>query len=639
MSEYKRLQRQDGDSSSVESFYPSSPKKLKFDYVNKDIAPVHLLSPRPDTSEGEGKIRFNFTELGQKNSKLKEEIERAVEEFEGNGDLVIEISNCWYPGAIDRVFSELGIKIRVFVDYEEGLYRATMPWPCHEGIQEVIKILIYRSTIKQDFDEFIEHWGSSRIALQGLNTDQRDSKYGRILASRAKRQMNNGKGKGKEPDASYASFWSLLFEAVRNSERHDGNKNNAQEKKIEQKYGSDGRGEGKEEVKMQNKKTLDGEDQMRMTHLPSMVVEVGYSESCKSLEGDAYLWHVGSRLIVELSVVVKYHPQDHRVVVILRDFSVENMQNILEGTDDEAEARVLKNCISAKVRTKVAENDGLKTMLENSHKPPAELEKLFKAKYGNSENGWMEACQHAFPRDTTSDRMTILRDVEDASKALNTLYQSYSGSEVPNDTDYETCYNLVNNESVNLCIHWDQNTQDVVVEAMHKNTKVPLETVSDRLKLSCGTLMGFKNSKVDDIQLSEGDFKKIWRTAVDCQMTSMVIFPISFNDLTKKGIEWYAAAGRINSENEELPDSFQLGVFEATHVKHEVLERLKELLDNEGVGESGINITNAKNDYNKRHKLLFKDVKERIKRLRVHRKGHDVLKRVIQQMEERGKCE
>jgi hypothetical protein len=41
---------------------------------------------------------------------LKEETERAIEEFEGNGDLVIEICNCWSPGGIDRLFLELGIK-------------------------------------------------------------------------------------------------------------------------------------------------------------------------------------------------------------------------------------------------------------------------------------------------------------------------------------------------------------------------------------------------------------------------------------------------------------------------------------------------------------------------------------------------
>jgi hypothetical protein len=532
-------------------------------------------------------------------------------------------------------FQNWASKKKVLVDYEAGFYRATVPWSCHEVMTEFIKTLIYCSTIPQGIHKFIHQWGSSRISLQGLNTTKDDTKYSRTLTSRTKRQKS--KDNGKEPDASYSSFWSLLFEAVRCSESHSENRNNAHDRKIRQDA-SEGYSEG-EKARMQSKKTLDGEDQMRMTHIPSMVVEVGYSESCKNLEGDAYLWHVGSRLIVELSVVVKYYPQDHRVVVILRDFSVANMQNILEGTDDEAEARVLRNCISAKVRTKVAENDGLKTMLENSHKPPAELEKLFKAKYGNSENGWMEVCTRTFPKRTTSDRMTILRDVEEASKALNTLNQRYSGAEVPNGADYETCYNLVDKESVKICMHWNQTTQDVAVEAIHNNTKVPLETVSDRLKLSCRTLMGFENSKVDDIQLSHGDFEELWQTAVSCQMTSMAVFPISFSGLTKKGLEWYAAAGRINSENEELPDSFQLGVFDATHVKHEVLERLKELLDNEGVGESGININTAKNDYNKRHKLLFKDVRKRIKRLHVHGKGHDVLKRVIQQMEERGKCE
>lgn len=60
MSGYKRLQRQQGGSSSDESFYPSSPKKLKFDY--EDIAPDQLLSP----SSGEGKMLINFTEFGKK---------------------------------------------------------------------------------------------------------------------------------------------------------------------------------------------------------------------------------------------------------------------------------------------------------------------------------------------------------------------------------------------------------------------------------------------------------------------------------------------------------------------------------------------------------------------------------------------
>jgi hypothetical protein len=111
MSVYKRVQRQQGSGSNDESFYPSSPKKLKLDYDNStDIASEHILSSRLDSSEGQGKRLINFKELEAKKSKLKEVIERAVEEFEGNGDLVIEFSNCWSPGEIDRSFSELGIK-------------------------------------------------------------------------------------------------------------------------------------------------------------------------------------------------------------------------------------------------------------------------------------------------------------------------------------------------------------------------------------------------------------------------------------------------------------------------------------------------------------------------------------------------
>lgn len=85
----------------------------------------------------------------------------------------------------------------MFVDYEAGFYRAIVRWPCHEGIKEFMKTLILCSTIPQGIHEFIDQWGSSRILLQGLNTDKDDSKYSRTLASKTKRQKSKTKGRSQ----------------------------------------------------------------------------------------------------------------------------------------------------------------------------------------------------------------------------------------------------------------------------------------------------------------------------------------------------------------------------------------------------------------------------------------------------------
>lgn len=106
-------------------------------------------------------------------------------------------------------------------------------------------------------------------------------------------------------------------------------------------------------------------------YCPTVVIEMGYSETLKLLERDARLWGVGSEFVVEQLLILGFDPKNLTLTVMHLDFTIQNLMRIL-NEDDEAEGPMLKmeergsllRCVSSRIDMKTTEAEGLKFLAE-----------------------------------------------------------------------------------------------------------------------------------------------------------------------------------------------------------------------------------------------------------------------------------
>jgi hypothetical protein len=278
-------------------------------------------------------------------SRLERKIENIIAGAEDSKDLIIEIINCFSPEEADNIFGKLDIRGKVFVDYQIGVYRI-LPTRPHEvcasgvsdslsrgaervGIRSLISLTGASRTelwgfIPEVYNEFID----TNVAKSGRKTQKFKNMFTRSktrnLAQPLERSGSNqikNQLKKKEPDSSVCPAYYDLLEELRKA-----------------KHGP------------------------QLSFCPPVVIETGYSETLKLLEGDAKFWTVGSEFIVEQMKMLRFDPKTLTLTAIHLDFSVKNLMRIL-SENDEAEGRMLTmeerdsllRCVSSRIDMKTTE--------------------------------------------------------------------------------------------------------------------------------------------------------------------------------------------------------------------------------------------------------------------------------------------
>ncbi|KAA8905308.1 hypothetical protein TRICI_005327 [Trichomonascus ciferrii] len=376
-------------------------------------------------------------------TKIEEAILEAFNKVKAHQNIVIEASDCNDTDikALNDVLKKLGIKGRRTVEYSAGVYRIVIPGELHDVVLALCEKI---AAIRVHVARYEYYYEEKRSSQQLLDLQyQEDAK--------------------KEPDASFAPRCELLLHKVR-------------------------------------RKVL---DYLPKEPLPPTVFEMAATETTAQVDIDAERWHYGSYFVTEETLCIDFRPTDLSLVLTRRDFTVENIERVLNGLGEnvpQGDIDSVKRCLIDRLDVKKKEKQALIVVFEHWDDLD-EIIRLLKLEFGVAWGSYSHETLLGYKK---KDHKLILKDLRITLQRLNEMR-----ARLPNNLarasreDYRTCYRIV-----------DSRTREVHIVDCDENG-----TVADRnaqeLKLHIRPFVGFALKKNDVIRFTNTQLVMLWKRAIE----------------------------------------------------------------------------------------------------------------------------
>jgi hypothetical protein len=275
--------------------------------------------------------------------------------------------------------------------------------------------------------------------------------------------------------------------------------------------------------------------------MPCFVVEVGVSESGPDLLDDMKAWILGSKGRCKHVLAVRLFPDTLRLKVFSLDFSIENMLDVVdtvfdapgdnpEGVNQDDQVR-FKRCLAEMI---VQEEDKLDIFLDFLNcQNDNQLQQFAARRSALQKIDQLQNHHRAFTGSYSAEQMTQARaDISNHIEKLRGRLDALRNEviEEANEEDYSRTYevmDLLRMETVTMLIN---EQGDRVFQGFD---------VQEHLSVRTSVLFGF-DGNMDAIRFGRSEITDIWRSMVDAYFNLQVEFPLTYTDLTRRGLKWHA---------------------------------------------------------------------------------------------------
>ncbi|KAA8910477.1 hypothetical protein TRICI_004114 [Trichomonascus ciferrii] len=209
------------------------------------------------------------------------------------------------------------------------------------------------------------------------------------------------------------------------------------------------------------------------------------------MNSDVERWHYSSYFVTEKTLSIYFRPTDLSLVFIRRDFTVENIEGVLNGLEEDEYATYrlpVSRCLIDRLDVKIQEKRALIVVFE-----------------------------HWDDHDEIIRRLWQDFGVEWAIELQKRL----------NLEDYRLCYRVVDNKT----------REEHVVDCDEYGTIT--DRSAQKLKLHIRPLVGFALENGDDIHFTNTQLAMLWEEAIavyqDCAQRRIDVL---LEDLTEEGLKW-----------------------------------------------------------------------------------------------------
>jgi hypothetical protein len=275
--------------------------------------------------------------------------------------------------------------------------------------------------------------------------------------------------------------------------------------------------------------------------IPCFAVQAGVSEHGTDLLDDMKAWILGSKARCKHVLAVRLFPDTLRLKVFSLDFSIENMLDVVdtvfdapgdnpEGVNQDDLVR-FKRCLAEMI---VREEDKLDIFLDFLNcQNDNQLQQFAARRSALQKIDQLQNHHRAFTGSYSAEQMTQARaDISNHIEKLRGRLDALRNEviEEANKEDYSRTYevmNLLRMETVTMLINEQGNREFQGFDEQ------------DHLSVRTSVLFGF-DGNMDAIRFGRSEITDIWRSMVDAYFNLQVEFPLTYTDLTRRGLKWHA---------------------------------------------------------------------------------------------------
>ncbi|KAA8905309.1 hypothetical protein TRICI_005328 [Trichomonascus ciferrii] len=259
--------------------------------------------------------------------------------------------------------------------------------------------------------------------------------------------------------------------------------------------------------------------------LPPTVFEMAATESTAQVNIDAERWHYGSYFVTEETLTIDFRPRDLSLVFMRRDFTVENIERVLNGLEG-GEYESVERCLVDRLDVKIAEKRALILVFEHWDDHDEIIRHLKQEFRVEWELYLQKEIEYAYKK--KRDHKWILRDLKRTLQRLNEMRERFP----PNPPrasleDYRLCYRVV-----------DDRTREVHVVDCDENGTVAGRNAQE-LKLHISPFVGFALKKDDVIHFTNTQLVELWQRALQKYKNNAERrTDVELRGLTDEGLRW-----------------------------------------------------------------------------------------------------